>query len=439
MATGTGKTITSLNCLLNEYNDKGSYKALILVPTIALVEQWKKEIKNFNFAKIYEVSGNSNWREHLIRLKNAFLWGESPDYVIVSTYASFQNEDFLSLMDNFPKETFLIADEAHNIGATNTQEAIRKINFNKKVALSATPKRAYDPKGNEVIESIFNDSPPYCFSYSMEKAIDNNVLSRYYYYPKIVSLEEDELEEYQEITSRLVKFFGKDSEDFFENDIVTSLLIKRKNVIHKARNKLNAFRQIAIELDKEDKLKYCFVYVPEGYRYSSSGKEAYYIIMMNILAEVNSKIRQSSFLGGDPDRDSKLRGFREGRIDALVAMKCLDEGVDVPRAEIGIFASSTGNPRQFIQRRGRLLRTHDDKKHSQIYDLVVTPNIYSLDNDNETYDLERSLFKKELTRVAYFASLSENFHYSKETFKELSDYFNLNLDSIIWELKEDDT
>ncbi|MGF1668979.1 MAG: DEAD/DEAH box helicase family protein [Balneolaceae bacterium] len=437
MATGTGKTITSLNCLLNEYRKAGFYRALILVPTLALVDQWKEEVELFNFSNINEVSGRTDWRKTLTRLKNDFMWDSSPNFVIISTYASFQNETFQKLVNKFPDDTFLIADEAHNIGAANTRSSISKITFTKKIALSATPKRAYDPEGNEVIEEIFNDKPPYCYNYSMEKAIKNGVLNRYFYYPILVELENDELEEYYNITSQLIKYLGDDGDNFLDDERVTALLIKRKNIIHKARGKLAAFRKLAKKLHKENKLKYCFVYVPEGYDYTDDEERAYYQIMMNILAEVNPRIRQSSFLGNDSDREAKLRGFKEGRIDALVAMKCLDEGVDVPRTEVGIFAASTGNPRQFIQRRGRLLRTHKDKDFAYIYDLVVTPDIYRDANGTQYYNVERALFKKELTRVAYFASLSENFYDTKQTFSDISEYFNLDVDSIIWELKDD--
>jgi len=437
MATGTGKTITSLNCLLEEYKKTGYYRALILVPTLALVDQWIEEVKQFKFSKIYEVSGRSNWRQSLTLLKNDYMWNSEPNFVIISTYASFQNDTFQKLINQLPEDTFLIADEAHNIGSSNTRESILNIKFSKKIALSATPKRAYDPEGNVVIEEIFNDSPPYCYSYSMEKAIENGVLNRYFYYPILVELQDDEIGDYYSITSQLIRYLSDAGDDFLNDDRVTALLIKRKNIIHKARGKIDAFRNLVKKLKSEDKLNYCFVYVPEGYDYSEGDGIPYYQIMMNILAEESPEIRQSSFLGNDSDREAKLRGFKEGRIDVLVAMKCLDEGVDVPRTEVGIFAASTGNPRQFIQRRGRLLRTHKDKDFAFIYDLVVTPDIYRNASDTQYYNVERALFKKELTRVAYFASLSENFYDTKQTFSDISEYFNLDVDSLIWELKDD--
>lgn len=105
-------------------------------------------------------------------------------------------------------------------------------------------------------------------------------------------------------------------------------------------------------------------------------------------------------------------------------MKCLDEGVDVPRSEMAIFCSSTGNPRQFIQRRGRVLRTHPDKRMAELHDLVVIPEVA---HDTDSYRMEQSLLKRELIRVNNFALLSENPSYSDIELREVMDYYGLNL------------
>ena len=115
-------------------------------------------------------------------------------------------------------------------------------------------------------------------------------------------------------------------------------------------------------------------------------------------------------------------------------MKCLDEGVDVPRAEVGIFTSSTGNPRQFIQRRGRLLRKHPEKNYSYIYDTVVVPD-FNYYPDSGTYEMERSLVKNELMRVAYFASLSDNYYDSKTVLQKVLAYYNIEISCLISELQ----
>jgi superfamily II DNA or RNA helicase len=105
-------------------------------------------------------------------------------------------------------------------------------------------------------------------------------------------------------------------------------------------------------------------------------------------------------------------------------MKCLDEGVDVPRSELAIFCASTGNPRQFIQRRGRILRTHKDKKEAVIHDLIVIPEI---NPSAESYRMERNLFLAELSRVRNFAMLSKNLDDTVRELEQTLDYYQLSL------------
>jgi len=434
MATGTGKTITALNCILEEYNKSGIYQVLIIVPTLALVEQWKREISLFNFKNIYEVSGNANWRESLTKVKNNFLWNVPQNFFIITTYLSFSDQLFQKLYKQFSKEVILVADEAHNIGAPKVKEAFRSLPFAKRIALSATPKRVYDPEGTKEIEYFFNDVPPYIYNFSMREAIDQGFLSKYYYYPRIIRLTDEEYDRYIIISKKLLKYFDSGSNELLKCEEVERLLLIRKQIIHKAVNKLLLFRDILLEVLKKRELKYCFVYVPEGYGIQEDGiKFSYINKLVDILHEESPTTRSNTYLGGDQLRSDKLKAFASGKIDVLFAMKCLDEGVDVPRAEIGIFASSTGNPRQFIQRRGRLLRKSPNKKFAYIYDMIVIPKLL-MKSESEFYKLERSLVKNELTRVAYFASLSENFYESKIGLEEVSKFYNLDIDLILNEL-----
>jgi len=434
MATGTGKTITSLNCVLEEYKKLGQYQVIILVPTLALVEQWKKEISLFNFKYLIEVSGITNWRDDLTKIKNNFLWNIPQNFFIITTYASFTDILFQKLIQQFSKEVLIIADEAHNIGAPKVKEAFKQLHFTKRIALSATPKRAYDPEGTKEIELFFKDVPPYTYNFSMKEAIDQDFLSKYFYYPRLVQLTDEEFDRYIIISKKLLKYFNTGTNTLRKCEEVERLLLIRKQIIHKAKNKLSLFNDILTEILKERELKYCFVYVPEGYGIEDDGSKFSYIKeLIKILYELSPKTTSNTYLGGDSLRSDKLRAFTNGKIDVLFAMKCLDEGVDVPRAEIGIFASSTGNPRQFIQRRGRLLRKSKDKQFAYIYDMIVIPK-FSLLTNSEFYNMERSLVKNELTRVAYFASLSQNFYESKIVLEEVSKYYNLDIDLIINEL-----
>lgn len=434
MATGTGKTITSLNCLLNLYNEKGFYRAIILVPSIALLNQWEEEVKSFNFRNILKVGGGNNWEKDLANYSSNFSWGLKTDLVIISTYGSFVLDRFQNLFKKIQEDFLLIADEAHNMGANNIKNRLSGLKVQKKIGLSATPKRIYDPEGTIAIDEFFKDAPPYTYSFGMEKALEFGFLTGYKYYPQIVELTEEEFEEYSEISKKLLKFFDFENGKFKDDPIVEILLLKRKSIIHKAENKLDLFSSIIGDLIKNKKDKFVFAYIPEGNKLNNDGDSVK--ILNQYLKRINEDYpskKMNSYTSEDHNLDEILRGFEDGKIEILFAMKMLDEGVDVPRAEVGIFASSTGNPRQFIQRRGRLLRKHKDKAYSTIYDMVVIPKLNSSLGD--MLSIERNLVKNELNRVAYFASLAMNFYDSKETLNQVCQKYDLDLDTIINELK----
>lgn len=436
MATGTGKTITSLNCVLEEYQKTGGYRVLILVPILDLVDQWDGEVRLFNFQNIYKVSGNTNWRSSLTILKNDISWGINKNFIIISTYQSFINA--LPIINELSDDMIIIADEAHNVGSDSVREAFNKLKIKKRIALSATPKRNYDPEGTAAIELYFNNQPPYCYTFSMERAIDEGYLMKYLYYPRVVYLNSDEMKRYVVLTKKLLKFYDASTGEFSKNPEVERLLMDRKRIIHKSEDKFRAFGEILDELILLNQAKYCFVYVPEGYKAQSEDAESKRIInrMIEITHSKYPDICTNTYLGDDKNKSERLRGFSEGRIDMLFAMKCLDEGVDVPRAEVGVFASSTGNPRQFIQRRGRLLRKHKDKQFAKIYDMIVVPDFKSPIYDETYYEMEKSLVRSELIRVAYFASLATNYYQGKEVLEEILNFYNFEISTLILELQE---
>lgn len=441
MATGTGKTITSLNCLLEEYRRTNSYYALILVPSKALLDQWIEEVSLFNFTNIIVIGGGHSGLQILPNFVSNFKAGLRKDAIIISTYASFSSDRFQKYFTKIQDDFTLIADEAHNMGASQIKEVMSKLTIPKRIGLSATPKRKYDPEGTDAICEFFDDKPPFCYNFGMKRAMKEGRLTDYYYYPRIVHLDEDEKEEYVEISNLLLKFFDFELGKFKDSPIVERLLLRRKMIIHQARRKLPAYKEILRELDKKDKLKYVFTYVPVGSTKEEENENNEEIAnkfvyqYLKAAQEVKPNLKSSTYTSETEDRVSKIRGFSEGKIDMLLAMKMLDEGVDIPRTEIGIFASSTGNPREFIQRRGRLLRNHKDKKFAYVYDMIVAP-IASHDNEN-LFRIERNMVKNELIRVAYFASLSMNFYDSKDMLQDICDRYNLDLDMIINELEND--
>lgn len=440
MATGTGKTITSLNCALNEYKITGVYQLLILVPTIALVDQWKDEVKSFGFGNIIEVSStNPEWRRRLTQLKNNIKFtGSVVNFVIVSTYDSYKDTVFQQIVNQLPEDLIVIADEAHNIGSKSVRKAFKALKAQKRIALSATPSRIYDSEGTAEIESFFNDTYPYIVNFSMAKAMEKGRLMNYNYYPILVVLDDEEMEEYANITRQIMWLYDS-AGNCKDKSKAERLLQERKRILHKANNKIGALKKIVHQIG-EERLKYCFVYVPEGISENdnsvSISDDSPKIIdqMLKAIKDVYPSARCNTYIGEKSKKERRdiLEGFREGRIDVLLAMKCLDEGVDVPRTQYGIFASSTGNPRQYIQRRGRLLRKHDEKEHAYIYDMIVVPNSVIYNVKADYHEIERKLIQTELSRVAYFAQLASNYYTEVQpALKSIIDFYELDLSQMI--------
>ncbi len=445
MATGTGKTITSLNCLLEIYKRKGYYKAIILVPTQTLVEQWVDECRKFNFRNIYKVySRNRRWKDETeaLHLKEDFNYSESNDsFIIISTYASFARANVFMSLNGFSKsQTLLIADEAHNMGAGRILDRLDGIKYLRRIGLSATPNRQYDDVANSRLADFFGCAKGYTFEYTMREAIDNGFLCRYYYYPHVVYLDDEEMAEYIKISLQLAKYFNYDSSTFPQgDDILMALLLKRKRIVHKAKNKESVFLDILRHrYEEKGNLKYTLVYVPEGNRPDETsdvfdsadtiGDDATSQHLIDRYTEIVRSISRTTtvreFTSSSKDRDKILSDFASGDLEVLTSMKCLDEGVDVPRSEMAVFCASTGNPRQFIQRRGRILRKHKDKYHAVIHDLIVAPMINSA---SESYGMERRLLEMEMKRVRDFASLSENADFTYTALDDITTYYNITI------------
>lgn len=445
MATGTGKTLTALNCLLEIYQRKGYYKAIILVPTLTLVEQWEGECRKFNFDNIVKVCSNNNiWKSTIANLTALELSTDDTSkisYVIICTYSSFARSSVFLSLNKFPKDKLLlVADEAHNMGSGEVSKRLPDITYLRRIGLSATPERQFDEEGTHRLMDFFGCSGTYTYEYSMEEAIQNGFLCPYYYYPHIVRLTDKEMMEYVDISMRIVRMMGYGDEK--SREMLKNLLLKRKRIIHKAENKREIFKKIVEErFSKTGSLKYTLVYVPEGNRpdnemadifdskdYLESNEEDEHLIdqYTAIIRDIDRHIIVRQFTSESTDRDDMLRGFADGSLHVLTSMKCLDEGVDVPRSEFAIFCSSTGNPRQFIQRRGRVLRTHPDKQCATIHDLIVLPYAGELPS-GDLYSIEKSMVENEIKRVRDFALLSKNCHTSINELDEILEMYNISI------------
>jgi superfamily II DNA or RNA helicase len=411
MATGSGKTVTALNCVLKRFKEDGFYKAIIAVPTQALAVQWEQEVKAFNFQNIVSTHTNKDWKETLSRYTTKSIFDKKKNLVLITTYATFNRKDIqVFLKDTQGIESFIyIADEAHNIGSTNALKHLPE-KILKRIGLSATPERIYDDFGSEKLYQFFNSRPPkYTYRYTMKQAIEDNILCHYDYFPIFVELADYEMQEYQQITKKLSKFIDSKTGKYKKE--AEKLLLKRKRVIHKAFKKKDAISKLLEELKNKKQLDYTFVFVPEGYEPDYAETDNYQVQDedIHIIDEYADMFKEQGYsyhkyISGLEDAPKVLKSFADGDIQILLSMKCLDEGVDIPRAEHAIFCSSTGNPRQFVQRRGRVLRKSREKEKATIWDLIVTPPDITGDLSN----VERNLFIGEVSRIVNFAALADN-------------------------------
>ena len=414
MATGSGKTVTALNCVLKQYHENGFYKVIIVVPTRALALQWEDEVKHFNFQNVVSTHTEKDWKNLLSRYTTKSLLNQRKNIVIITTYATFIRkyiQDFIRSTKGIENFIF-IADEAHNLGATGPIKKL-PINIKYRIGLSATPERIYDEGGSKKLYDFFDSEPPkYTYRFTMKDAIwksDPPILCHYEYYPLFISLTPDEMEQYNIITEKLRKFIDPTTGKYKKE--AEMLLMARKRIVHKAANKKLKVAELLDQQKKKGNLNYTFVFVPEGYEPDYAEIDDYDIDNedIHIIDEYSKMFRERrysyhQYISGLDDAPSILDSFERGDIQILLSMKCLDEGVDIPRAQNAIFISSTGNPRQFIQRRGRVLRTCKGKEMAYIWDLIVMPP----DISESASSVERSLFAGEVRRILNFAALADN-------------------------------
>lgn len=431
MATGTGKTFTALGCmqrLLEEYSLK--HKPLLVVistPTAHLVDQWEKDVLKFNVDIVIKAySSNTSWKRKLPDQLLDLSVGEFNNLVILTTHKTLYKDYFRDFISKCGVDSFLIVDEAHGIGSKYQRLALDNSLYDYKLGLSATPERWYDDEGNEAINSFFGDV---VYRFTLSDALirinpdtGQTFLTPYEYHPVFVDLTDEEFGDYSYYTGVISllyhKLKNKKVDKLKIKNEIENNLRKRQNVLNKAVNKYSALKSLLLKLKEENNndLKNLLVYCHD----TNQLKE-----VSSILNEVG--VRKHKFTGKEniEERLNLLNHFSSGDIHALVAMKCLDEGVDVPSAETAIIMSSTSNPREYIQRRGRILRRHPNKDLAIIYDMIISlseKHMRGLDKNQK--ELELKIIEKESLRYREFANDAVNYN---ECFDLLDEYYRFVL------------
>ncbi len=393
MATGTGKTITSLAASVRLMNERDKSILLITVPFLHLAEQWLEESIKFGLRPILVGESKQRWVDDLAQELNRYKRSIIKSLAIISVNNSLRSDHFKNLMESYWEDCIFIADECHYLGSRELLHSL-PARTRIRLGLSATPTRHYDEEGSNAILAYFNKI---VYELSLEKAI-GEFLTPYYYYPIPVELLEEEFEEYKIYTSKIEKLARINTEDAREK--MERLAIQRARVQNNSRSKLTWLDQ---NITNTKDINYSLFYTGD----------LVFDDVKRILG-FDKLIKIHEFTGEQTRKERKLLldKFSRGELQALIAMKCLDEGVDVPPTRTAYFLASSGNPREFIQRRGRVLRKYPGKEYATIYDLISIPPIKYIEDlsygSNDSIKAIKSAFKKEYKRMKEFAKLSIN-------------------------------
>ena len=400
MATGSGKTITALAIATELYQKIGLQVLLVVCPYRHLVTQWARECQKFNLEPILAFENVRNWQSQLSTELYNVHSGNQSFLTIITTNATLMGEGLQSQLKYFPDKTLIVGDEAHNLGATRLEQSLPR-NIGLRLALSATPERYFDEQGTQFIFDYFGSvlQP----ELTLADAIRQGALVHYLYYPILVELTEAETRIYAKLTKR-IGWAMMDEEKIENNDTLTSLLMQRARLIGTASNKLESLRKLMINrLDSSHTLFYCGDGSVEGAVSVESGRQLAAVTRL-LGTELGYRINTYTAETSLAEREDLRHQFETGKLQGLVAIRCLDEGVDIPAVQTAVILASSGNPRQFIQRRGRILRPHPGKERATLFDMIVLPP----DLGRETLEVERNLLKKELRRLLEFADLADN-------------------------------
>lgn len=395
MATGSGKTITAMICAHRLYEEHKPLLIVVAAPYVPLIQQWCDEIVPFGLrpTNLTVVGGARGRARELNRIKRRLRTGGSDVEAVVVSHRTLCNPGFKSELEKFDCTTLLIADEAHNLGAEGFITDPPSF-FDYRLGLSATPFRQYDEEGTEALFSFFGSV---VFRFTLGEAI-GRCLVEYDYYVHPVDLTAEEMDEWYDLTAK-IKANAWRQEGGKLDDYVTKLLRDRRALLETAQNKLAALDS-ALQRENLRALRHTLIY--------TSDKAPKQLEAVNALLKAHGLLFHQLTYEETANRDETariIRSFQDGTLRLLTAKRVLDEGVNIPQIQKAFILASTTVERQWIQRRGRLLRTCRDigKTHSEIHDFIaIPPDLESVDGE------ARSLVRSELLRVQEFASLARN-------------------------------
>ena len=430
LATGSGKTITAmygLTTIFNKASVPRKMLAIVAVPYQALAEQWVDELALFNMKPIKCFDSIKTWESKLSDTINLLQNGSIEFASIVVVNRTLGNPRFQSLISRINENNiFFIGDECHRHATENMIKHLPNSSY--RMGLSATPYIESNDiefdipnREKELLTQYYGNV---IADYSLAEALANGILTPYIYRLIPVYLTVEESESYEVLTKEIGRLISIDNSS--QNTSLSNAIRKRNKLIQNAENKKSVLAALLKKEKIEDK-RHTLFYVGEGSTIESE-EEQETVSQLNTLASVISKdgwkLSKFTSLESKSDRKSIMKSFVDGDIDALVSMRVLDEGIDIPQCSRAFILASSSNSRQFIQRRGRILRRYEGKEFAEIFDFVVMP---AADKVAECY---RKLVYKELKRVMDFVRLAQNRLEVEKEAKLISEIFNIEIEEV---------
>lgn len=447
MATGTGKTYTGLGALtILSKNIDHKLAAIIVCPYQHLVEQWVEDILKFNIEPIigYSESSQKDWQKRLkdaIRDQKLKVRGKE-FFCFICTNATFSSDYVQTQLAKIKSDTLLMVDEAHNFGAPYLS-CLLFDNYKYRLALSATLERHNDEEGTAKLYDFFGEK---CIEYTLDRAIEEKKLTKYKYYPIVVTLTEEELEAYDNLSYEIGKCIMKGKNGKMKlSSRGERLALQRSRIVAGARNKVTMLEEV-IQPYIHDKhiLVYCGATKGLEQNQDRSDVDSEDIRQIDIVTDLlgnklGMDVSQFTSKESVEEREVLKREFSAGdTLKVLIAIKCLDEGVNIPKIKTAFILASTTNPKEYIQRRGRVLRLAEGKEYAEIYDFITLPYGIEEVTSLTTAQVKRNstLVKNELRRAEEFSRIAVNMVESASLIDEIKDAYRIQ--ELNWSSEEED-
>lgn len=413
MATGTGKTRTAIAGIKYLNQTRKRLITIITTPQNTLSKQWKDEVdaQKLTFDESVIIDGSvPQWDRLQVKLLLKNGTGMADHICLYTTHNTASSDKFTNAIQQnlqIGTDVLFVGDETHWLGAHKFQHALLPC-YKYRIGLSATPSRWFDDVGTAKLVAFYGNAN---FEFTIKDALTEynpmtgkHFLVNYHYLISKVSLDEDETEEYKNISAKISKLWNLKDNNPDAALTLERLIEKRANIIKNASAKYNQLEIILDELQAKGRIENLIIFVsPQQIVEVLNILASREIIFHKLTEKEGTKVEKR--FGNKSEREHIISKFKSRDYQVIVAIKCMDEGIDIPTANVGILMASSTNPREYVQRIGRIIRQSPNKHSAELYDICVD-TIHSVGDDYAEF--ERKIRAKEQIRLKEIAANAIN-------------------------------